>query len=183
MDQGLIPRRYAKALYILASEQGKDADLYTAMNSLADAFGQSPDMQKAMANPYVDAADKLALVTAASAGSPDAISIVSDLVKLLEKNRRMEYLREIALAYVEIYRRSHSIHKVDITSAAPLQPAELRRIQKLVSNHLPAGATAEFNEAVNPDLIGGFSIAIDNELLDATVAGDLKQLRLKLLSH
>lgn len=184
MNQGLIPRRYAKALYLLASEKGKDEALYGAMTSLANAFSAHPDMQKAIANPHLDAADKKALVSAAIGESTDAAGeMVGDLVSLLEKNRRMNYLRDIALAYVDIYRSSHAIYKVDITSAAKLQPAELQRIKTLVSNHLPAKATAEFNEQVNPDLIGGFTIAVNNELLDASVAGDLKQLRLKLLSH
>lgn len=183
MDQGLIPRRYAKALFLLAAEKRKDADVYRAMDSLADAFDAEADLQKAISNPHVPAADKLALVAAASGADPAASEMVTDLMRLLDKNRRTEYLHGIALAYVDLYRTEHHIYKVDITSAAPLQPAELKRIQNLVTNHLPANATAEFNEAVNPDLIGGFSIAIDNELLDASVAGDLKQLRLKLLSH
>lgn len=184
MDQGLIPRRYAKALYLLAAEKGKDADVYRAMNSLAEAFSAEPGMQKVMANPHVAAADKMALVASATAaGSDSAAPLVANMVKLLERNRRMEYLRDIALAYVAIYRSENHIYKVDITSAAPLQPAELKRIQTLVIKHLPGNATAEFNESINPDLIGGFSIAIDNELLDASVASDLKQLRLKLLSH
>lgn len=181
MNQGLIPRRYAKALYLLAAEKGKDTDVYRAMTGLAGAFDAEADLQKTMANPHVSAADKQALI--ATAAGTDAAEIVADLVTLLEKNRRMEYVRDIALAYVALYRSEHQIHKVDITSAAALQPAELKRIQNLVIKHLPANATAEFNEAVDPGLIGGFSIAIDNELLDASVSGDLKQLRLKLLSH
>ena len=87
------------------------------------------------------------------------------------------------MAYVKLYREAQRIFKVAITSAAPLQPEELRRIKTLVERQLPEGATAEYVEAVAPELIGGFTVSIDNELLDASVANELKQLRLKLLSH
>lgn len=35
MDQGLIPRRYAKALYKFAQENGSDAAVYGLMKTLA----------------------------------------------------------------------------------------------------------------------------------------------------
>ncbi|MCM1309598.1 MAG: ATP synthase F1 subunit delta [Bacteroides sp.] len=181
MNQGLIPRRYAKALYLLAAENGKDKEVYGAMNNLNAAFGSHNDMLKVLANPHVAFSDKLALAEAAA--GEDAKTYVADLMKLLDRNHRLEFLREIALAYIAIYREEHHIYKVDITSAMELQPAELKRIQTLVNNHLPAGSTAEFTETVNPELIGGFSVSIDNELLDASIASDFKQLRLKLLSH
>ncbi|MBD5188314.1 MAG: ATP synthase F1 subunit delta [Muribaculaceae bacterium] len=179
MDQGLIPRRYAKALYLLAAEKGSDAEVYEAMQKLTAAFDSEPEMQKAIANPHVELADKESLVAAATGSN----ALVADMVSLLARNRRLDQLRQIALSYVALYRSEHRIFKVDITSASPLQQPELRRIQNLVNNHLPANSTAEFTETVDPALIGGFTIAIDNELLDASVASDLKQLRLKLLSH
>lgn len=181
MNQGLIPRRYAKALYLLASEQGKDKEMYDAMTRLVAAFDAEAGLQRTLANPHVSGADKLGLVSVAT--QTDSQSLVADLVKLLERNHRTEALRDIALAYVDIYRSEHHIYRVDITSAVALQPAELKRIQTLVINHLPDGATAEFNEMINPRLIGGFTVSVDNELLDASVAADFKQLRLKLLSH
>lgn len=179
MDQGLLPRRYAKALYLLAAEKGVAKEIYAAMLQLADTFAATPELQKAIANPHVGLSDKEALIASACGGN----ELVADGVRLLAQNRRLYLLREVALSYIGLYRKENRIYRVDITSASPLQAPELCRIQNLVKNHLPAGAVAEFSEAVNPELIGGFTIAIDNQLLDASVASDLKQLRLKLLSH
>ncbi len=38
MDQGLIPRRYAKALYEVGEERNDNETLYGLMQRLADAF-------------------------------------------------------------------------------------------------------------------------------------------------
>ncbi|MDE7143946.1 MAG: F0F1 ATP synthase subunit delta, partial [Muribaculaceae bacterium] len=56
-------------------------------------------------------------------------------------------------------------------------------IHYMMEKHLPDGATDEISLDVDSALIGGFTVAVDNERLDASVANELKQLRLKLLSN
>ncbi len=89
--------------------------------------------------------------------------------------------RDIALAYLKMYRLKHNIRLVTVTSAAPMAPADEDRLRKLIQRHL-GSAQMEYRHLIDPDLIGGFVVSIDNEKLDASVANELKQLRLKLLS-
>ena len=56
MDQGLIPRRYAKALYMVAAENKTDSLMYSRLNTLAEAFAAEPQLGKTMANPFISAA-------------------------------------------------------------------------------------------------------------------------------
>ena len=99
-------------------------------------------------------------------------------MELLADNNRLDMARDIALAYLKIYRREHNICLVTVTSAAPMAEAEEKRLKQLIQRHLGS----EYNHLINPDLIGGFQVSIDNEKLDASVANELKQLRLKLLN-
>ena len=39
----------------------------------------------------------------------------------------------------------------------------------------------EYSSVVDPSIIGGFTVAIDNDKLDASIANELKQLKLNLL--
>ena len=41
--------------------------------------------------------------------------------------------------------------------------------------------TLEISQTIDPSLIGGFTVKIDDYLLDASVSNELKQLRLNLL--
>ncbi len=68
-----------------------------------------------------------------------------------------------------------------MVSAAPLDPAVEKRIKALVEANLHGG-TMDFSSSVNPDLIGGFVVNIDNERLDASLRNQLKELRLSLLN-
>lgn len=181
MDQGLIPGRYAKALYLVAKEKGDSEKLYQMMRKLSDAFAAEPKLNETMTNPFVADSDKTGLIfSACDAGCDNAL--LADFVKLLEKNHRMAMVREIASAYQKIYREDNNIYRVKVTSAAPMQPDVEDRLKKLILAHLK-GATMEYQSDVDPDLIGGFVVNIDNQRLDASVNNQLKQLRLNLLSN
>ena len=63
MDQGLIPRRYAKALYLHAVERHCDRPLYEVMRRLSAAFGREPGLNDALANPFVAYSRSLSIAT------------------------------------------------------------------------------------------------------------------------
>jgi len=181
MDQGLIPRRYARALYKFALERKQDRKVYELMKTLAASFDSEEQLLAAIRNPFVSSADKVSLLTV-SAGATGADSCFNDFMKLLVHNRRIAYARGIALSYIEQYREANDIYKVEVATAANMAQRETDRLKTLIERHLK-GATMEYSQKVDPDLIGGFVINIGNEQLDASISNELKQLRLKLLSN
>ncbi|MDE6266240.1 MAG: F0F1 ATP synthase subunit delta [Muribaculaceae bacterium] len=181
MNEGLIPRRYAKALLKVAQQQNCAPRIYALMKQLARSFADQPALNRTIANPFVSAEEKVRLVNIA-AGTPDGDTLFADFLKLLIQNKRIDLIRDIALAYSEIYRKENNIFVVTVTSAQPLEDSELERLKKIVENHLPEGSSMEFTAAVDPAIIGGFTIAINNERLDASIKNELKQLRLKLIN-
>ena len=181
MNQGLIPRRYAKALFEFALEQQSDKSIYMLMKCLLSSFESEPSLSEVLSNPYINGTDKISLlVTAAGASSSDVV--FADFLKLLKQNNRLDLARQIALAYIDIYRKANDIYQVDVTSAAPLSAEEEARIKSLVASHLNGGVL-EFNTAVDSSLIGGFTITVGNERVDASIKNELKQLRLNLLRN
>lgn len=182
MDQGLIPHRYAKALYLAAKDKGSDGKLYELMCALGQAFASEADLQPAMANPYVPAADKLKLILAACGTTAEAAPLLDDFVTLLERNRRIDMIRSIAIAYQDIYRKANHIYRVEVVAAAAPSPENEKRLKDLILKELHGGSM-EYSLRISPDLIGGFVVNIDNERLDASIKNELKQLRFKLLSQ
>lgn len=183
MDQGLIPRRYARALFKAARERSQEKQMYQLTGRLAESFINEPRLNEVMANPFIDAADKTRLIYTAAGADPKSDSLFSDFLSLLIKNRRLDMIRDIAIAYRDIYRRENKISRVTVTSAAPLAPTVEQRLKALIEKHLPAGGSMEYRALTDPSLIGGFTIAIDNQRLDASVANELKQLQLSLITR
>lgn len=181
MNQGLIPSRYAKALYEFAAEKGDDTKIFELMEKLAASFKSEPGLQKITDNPFVPASDKIRLLKTAAGPDAQGSETYARFLDLLVDNGRIDGVRDIALAYLKLYRMRHNIRLVTVCSAAPLDPAEEKRLKTLIESHL-GGAVMDYRTEVDPELIGGFTISIDNEKLDASVEGELKQLRLSLLS-
>lgn len=179
MNEGLIPRRYAKALYKTAVGRDCAERVYQLMLNLSAAYAADPELVRTVANPFVTTEDKKKLLVTA-AGATDKDATFDDFVRLLEENRRLDMAGAIALAYARYYRLQRDIRVVTVVSAAPLAPDMLARIKDLIGKHL-GGAKMEFSTRVNPDLIGGFIINIDNESLDASLERQLKELRQSLL--
>lgn len=179
MNQGLIPRRYAKAILEFAAERHEDRRIYDIFKRLVASFNAQPELNATMANPFVSDADKQALLRTA-AGVTDDDAVFDDMVKLLVANHRIDCVRDIALAYLRLYRKAHEIYKVEVVSAAPLSPDEDKRLRAIIESHLN-GAGMEYETRVSPDLIGGFVVDIDSERLDASVRNQLEQLRLTLI--
>ena len=203
MDKGLIPRRYAKALFEVAADRGVDKGIYGLMQTLTASFAAQPQLCPTIANPFIEVADKVKLLTEAAGlgatkdikegkegkegkdsamGTSATAATFSDFLKLLAENKRLDLARDIALAYIDIYRKAHRIYRVEIASAAPMQPAERKRLETVITKHIPGG-TMEYDYSVDPSLIGGFTVTVNSERLDASVASALKQLRLDLIQN
>lgn len=179
MNEGLIPRRYAKALYEVALERKQDERMLTLMQTLADSFEANPGLKDVVTNPFVSDQEKDKLLDTA-AGATDQDKTFADFLALLAENRRIDLINEIALSYLDIYRKAHNIRRVQVVSAAPLDPEVEKRIKDVIKANLHGGSM-DFSTAIDPDLIGGFVVNIDNERLDASLSTELKDLRQSLL--
>ena len=179
MDNGLIPQRYAKALYKMAMDKGNAPQVYREMAAVAQAFRQNPDLQRTLANPYIAPADKTKLLEAAA--GPLCESDFKAFIKLILEHHREEYAYRMALDFCGIYREENKISRVRIITAEPLGEKEMTRLKSLVQNAFP-GRTMEFSEETDPALIGGFVVYVDSVKMDASISNELEQLRHKLLS-
>ena len=179
MNDGLIPKRYAKALYKLAVENGDSQEIYEQLKPLSRGFSGLDDIKRVLLNPYVAEADKGRVMMQLVGAKPG--SSLDKFMLLVIRNNRAEFLRKIALAYVNFYRQEHDIAKVEITSATQLPPEQADAIVDIVRKQMP-GITLEVDQDLDPNLIGGFTVKVGDVLLDASVKNELNKLRFKLLS-
>ena len=179
MNDGLIPSRYAKALYKLSIETGECDEIYEQMRALSGRNTAIDELKRVMRNPYIANEDKGRVMLLAAGAKPG--SSLEKFIMLIIRNNRAEFLRKIALSSVALYREKHNIAEVIVTTAAQLPEKEMQAIIDVVKKQLQ-GYTFEVVSEINPDLIGGFTVQVGDVLLDASVKNELKNLRLKLLS-
>lgn len=84
----------------------------------------------------------------------------------------------IALKYQEQYRADKNILLTHITTASELSPETLEKIKASIANLFKANVEAVVS--IDPKLIGGYTLDIENNLLDASIAGQLNKVKEEL---
>lgn len=176
MNDGLISKRYAKALLAFAAARGEDKLMYESMKQLSASIAATPRLRDVLQSPAVAAGDKEELLCGAAGEA--AGESYRRFVRLALKNRREGSLQSIALSYLDLYRRVHRIGRVSVVSAAPLSGDFVGRIRYDVERR--TRGTVEIDLRVDPSLGGGFIFQMDDFRVDASVAGQLEKIRRQL---
>lgn len=179
MNDGLIPQRYAMALYKFADGNHNTEAVYDVAKTLVSAFENNPDLNKVLANPFVSREDKQRLLIAAA--GDNAPQEYGSFVNLILSHNREMFAYQMALAYRAIYRKINKISNVKISLASDLPKQEIERLDALVKKAYP-DRVLEISYDIDPDLIGGFVIDVDNNRMDASISNEIEQLRHNLIS-
>ena len=177
MDNGKISVRYARALLNIARQQQCEHEVYEGMTRLTSNYDQAmTQFNEILTNPIIAVADKVSLIKTA-VGEP-LHPCLARFIEFVAEQKRESGIYRIALKYQEMYRESKDILLTRVTTAADLPDATLRKLKGFVEQNFDC--TAEMHVKVNPTLIGGFVLDIENDRMDASVAGQLEALKQKL---
>lgn len=165
-------RRYAEAAFELARRDGT-LDRWLADLRVAAEVAANPDVAGVLDNPAVPFGSRRELLEKLLAGrvSPQALN----LTLLLAKRGRIAVLPAVVAEYKRLVDRERGIVVATITSAAPLEAAELEAISARI--HGMTGSQVELETRDDPELIGGVTVRIGDRLIDASVRGRLERLR------
>ena len=103
---------------------------------------------------------------------------ISQLVALLVRNNRIGQVKFILHRFIEFYNISRGRHVAMLKSAVPAPELE-QRIKDLLQQKL--GGEIVLHVEVDPSIIGGFTLTVDDRMLDASVSRQLEEIRRQLL--
>ena len=177
MNQGLISRRYASALWLYASNNGQEDRVYAETKLLGSGFTRYSSLKRVLSNPILSRDKKLAVVTMIV--EENISHVLTNFLRLIFTNKREEFLQTICLCFETIYLKEKKILKASLVTAAPVDSdMEQRIIQKIEKG---TGHTIHLSAAVNPAILGGCIITVDTWRLDASVTTQLKRIKESLL--
>jgi len=176
MNEGLLSKRYAKALLDYADSVGMADELYPRMKALAREIMAIPDIERILSSPIIAKADKRKVIMDLM---PDAPEILARFVDLVLNKEREEYLAKMALVYADLYRRSRNISVIRLISAKPLGAEAVGRICRTVESQ--TGGTTEVEQTTDESIGGGFIFQVDDRRLDASVRGQFERIKRELL--
>ncbi len=163
-----IARPYAQAVFRLARESKALAAWSERLQRLA-TVAQDAEMTKIVGNPKFSAGQVADLLVSLSgeAGNQELASFVG----ILAENERLDVLTQIQEIYEQLKSADEGIKDAVITSAYPLDDAQLKNLMSRLESHF--GSKLQPRVEVDAALIGGIKVAVGDQVLDASVRGKL----------
>jgi F-type H+-transporting ATPase subunit delta len=179
MAQGAAGRRYAKALFQLASEAGQVAALRKDLDALAELLAESPELASVLLQPLRPVAERRK-VLAAVAERMGAGPLLLRFYQVLIDHRRLVDIEAIRAEFARLADEQAGLRRALVRSARPLSEAQLERLRRALAARL--GHEVQLEAEVDPDLLGGVVAQVGDLLLDGSVRTQLRQLRASLAS-
>ncbi|HTL08485.1 MAG TPA: ATP synthase F1 subunit delta [Chitinophagaceae bacterium] len=174
MPNPRLAGRYAKSLIDLATEQQQLETVYKDMQFLQSICRNNPEFVKVLRSPVVNSDKKQSILSAITDGRISTLTALFN--KLLISKTREEYIPEIVTAFIAQYNEIKEIHTVKLTTATPVS----EEVKNAVVAKIKAETSLqniELETSVREELIGGFVLEFNNNLVDASIERDLRDIK------
>ncbi|QRR01742.1 ATP synthase F1 subunit delta [Dyadobacter sandarakinus] len=176
MSVSIVASRYAKSLIELAKEQNSLEAVYQDMLLFKDTADKNRGLMLALKSPIVRHEKKLGILKSLFEARVNPITYA--IFTIITRKNRESILDEIALEFIKSYNLYKGIQNATVVSSTPLTDELRQRISNLVLSS--TGKQVQLSEKVDPSLIGGFLLRIDDRQIDASLRSRLNELKLQL---
>ena len=173
MNTGLISVRYATALLDLAHETKSVEKVYGEAKLITLMFMKMGELRLVLENPVLQTSEKRQLILNAAGGKTS--KAFEKFTDLLLKNNREAQIQNIMLKFIDLYRKQKNIRYGKLTTAFAVDEATEERLIALVTDKV--GGTLELEKVVDPNILGGFMLEVDDVRWDASIAGQLTRIK------
>jgi len=172
---GAAAKRYARAIFELAKEEGQQEEWARRLHSVRDALSH-PEARLVLANPSIAAQRRREAAVTLLGGSADPGEL--NLARLLVGANRIDDLDGIIEEYQLLVDEDAGRVRAIATTAVPLDRAAADKLEANLSRRLDR--QVRLDTRVEPAIIGGLVLRIGDQVIDASVATRLQQLRRRL---
>lgn len=177
MDESAITVRYSKAFFSLAKEKNLLPQLREDMELISSVSRESKDFILLLESPVVKTSKKTEILRMIFKDKINQLSM--DFLELIIRNKRDVHIPDICRHFLTLTRKDQNIQTAVITTATALNPETKVKIALLLEKELKV--SIELTEKVNPSIIGGLILRLDDKQYDASVATQLKRIKQRLL--
>lgn len=169
--------RYAKALLDLALEENQDETVYNDMKLVAQTISENAELQLVLDSPIFKIADKKDAVL--KVFGTKICQLSTNLIGLLETNKRMSLLQLIALQYNVLYNEKKQFVEASVTTAIAIDD-KMRSLILAKAQELANGKKVQLTNKIDESIIGGFILRVGDVQIDASVLNKIGNLKREL---
>ena len=174
-ENAAVARPYAQAVFELANEAGQLAQWSDALHA-ASAVVQDDQVAALIGAPGTDSAKLVQLIAdiATQAAEGADSSKVSNFVRLLDENGRLDALPDIASAYDSLKAEVENRVEVTLVAASPVDDSQQAKIVEALKKRFGRDVSLTFE--LDETLIGGARLQADDLVIDGSVSAGLEKL-------
>ncbi|WP_026953074.1 ATP synthase F1 subunit delta [Algoriphagus mannitolivorans] len=176
MSNHRVASRYAKSILDLSVEKGLLEEVFEDFKALAAMAKANRELGLALSNPVLSSDKKLKVLKALFAKKSSPITI--PFFEIVSRKNREDILLDIAKEFVAQYNLHKSIQVAEVTVTTALTESQKTQLVSLVKQ-ISGLNTVQLVEKINPDLIGGFVLRVNDRQLDESLSSKLKALRVQ----
>ncbi|OQX83157.1 ATP synthase F1 subunit delta [candidate division KSB1 bacterium 4484_87] len=170
-------KKYAHALYDIAQKRKQAEQMLAELDSFSAAMEKDADLRNLLVMP--NSKEKMQLLE-------DALKkLFSDLfvefALLLVDNNRIKLLPQICDEFHSHYDFMHSRVRATVITAVPLTSEVEAKLKSQLEKQFHA--ELRIDNVVDPSIMGGFVVKVNGQVLDASVLGKFKKLKIYLTQN
>jgi F-type H+-transporting ATPase subunit delta len=163
--------RYATALFELALESRKLAQVEKDLNRFQQLLDSSVDLQRLVESPVFSAEDQ-ARALEAILQRAGIKGVCANFLGLVAANRRLFAVRDIFRAFRALTARHRGEVTAQVTTATALSPAQAKRLAAVLESSI--GSDVQIDTRLDPSLLGGLVVKVGSRMIDKTKLDNLK---------
>lgn len=179
MSSRLTARRYAKALLQIGDAQGNVPQLKAELDAVAETVATNADLTRLVASPLVLPRKKAEVFESILATAKVSESI-RHFFRVVAQAGRLNLLPDLKRTFADLVDERAGIVEAKVVSAQPLSEDQSKAL--VASLAARTGKTIRLSWSQDASLLGGLKVQVGSTVLDASLQGQLRQLKTQLLS-
>ena len=168
-----IHNEYAKALFMLAMEQGKGKEFEDALDFVSEIFSENPAYIQLLASPGIPMEERLSLID--KAFSKDLPENVLSFLKLLCEKGHITSFFACKEQYKALLNEVNKVSDAVVTSAVELSENEKEALKHKLEKL--SGHSVILSYCVDSTILGGLIVEMDGKIMDSSLQKHLKQVK------
>jgi F-type H+-transporting ATPase subunit delta len=164
------------ALFAAAKEMGRIEETYRCISTLDQEFHLAPELTGFIMSPEIPSSRKYeVLLTALGSDAPD---LLKRFVQLVLNKKREEILPAVYHAFHQFREEALGRVQAEVITAVPLSLEMQQEITDTIAQLTSKTPVVDWE--VNPELLGGYRIQVENRCYDFSLLRQLANLREQL---
>jgi F-type H+-transporting ATPase subunit delta len=178
MRRSAAARRYARALFSLAREERRVAEVREELAQLGSLLAENEELRETLLTPLHPASERKS-VLAAIAERAGMGPLVRHFTSYLVDQRRLIQFDGIREEYERLADEASGLTTALVVSASPLDERRKDRLRRALSER--TGSEVRLEVRVDPELLGGAIAKVGDTIFDGSLRTQLGRLRSNLM--